>query len=433
MAVKILATGDIHLGKRSADVPENTEKAATTFTWQRMVSYAIDNKLDAILLSGDIVDEENKFFEANNVFAEGCQQLDDNNIPVVLVAGNHDHDVLPEIIKTNTFSNIHLLGEKGSWELKTLDTKNGQIQIAGWSFPSGSVTYNPFTKFNLKDINPNVPVIGLLHADYGVSNSLYSPVQEKDFLNKHIELWILGHIHKPDVMSEHPIKIIYPGSPHALSAKEPGIHGPVVLNIEDKNRITHKWLDFSPVKYEHLSIDTGTPDSLNDIRSIILTDIHKKANAIETQYEHLHYLIFDVELSGKFNDLTKIPNLQQEITEQPIIEHADLTVSVRKLINKLKPVVENLSNLAKQSSPAGVLADTILKLENGKTTPFADKLMEKWKKKQIKVISWNTYFPLYQEHMKNNANTDIEAREYILESCNHLLDALLLQTKNSQS
>ncbi|MGC9330976.1 MAG: metallophosphoesterase family protein [Bacteroidales bacterium] len=435
MAVKILATGDIHLGKRSSDVPQDARKIATQHTWNRMVDYAIDTGIDAILLSGDIVDQDNKFFEANKALETGCTKLNENNIPVCMVAGNHDHDVLPEVIKTKNFNNIHLLGANDKWELKTLNTKNGNIQIAGWSFPSTYVHYNPLTRsrFTMENINPDIPAIGLLHADYGMTSSIYAPVQEQDFFNKNIDMWILGHIHKPGLLSDTQGKILYAGSPHALSSKEPGKHGPLLLTILSKNNITHEWMDFSPVRYEKLSIDTGTPESVNNIRSIIVTELRKNAANIQKTSPNLRYLVYDIEITGNFREHTLIRSLQQEITNEAIIEDSNLTTSVRKLHNKLKPAGANLKDLAKQSSPAGILADTILKLENNETSPFIKDLMEKWKKKQKEVISSKTYSTLFHDYDTDNTDIDNEARKYILEICNHTLDALLLQTKNSQS
>ncbi|MFO7790354.1 MAG: DNA repair exonuclease [Bacteroidales bacterium] len=433
MAVKILATGDIHLGKRSTDVPEDAREIATKHTWNRMVDYAIDTGIDAIFLSGDIVDQDNKFFEANKALEAGCEKLNENNIPVWMVAGNHDHDVLPEVIKTKKFNNVHLLGANGKWELKTLNTQNGDIQVAGWSFHTTHVHFNPLSKFNLENINPDIPAIGLLHADYGIISSNYAPVQEQDFFNKNIDMWILGHIHKPGLLSDTQGKILYPGSPHALSSKEPGKHGPLLLTIEGKNNITHEWLDFSPVRYEKLSIDTGTPESVNDIRSIIVTELNKNAGNIQKTAPNLRYLVYDIEITGKFREHTLIDSFQEEITDEAIIEDSNLTASVRKLHNKLKPAGANLKDLAKQSSPAGILADTILKLENNETSPFIEDLMEKWKKKQKEVISSKTYSTLFHDYDPDNTDIENEAREYLLETCNHTLDALLLQTKNSPS
>ncbi len=430
MAVKILATGDIHLGKRSADIPENTSGIATQHTWGRIVDYAIDNNLDAMLLSGDIVDEENKYFEAGKALATGCQKLEKHNIPVCMVAGNHDFDVLPEIIKTHNFSNVHLLGANGTWELKTLNTQNGDIQIAGWSFPATYVPYNPLTKFSLENNNPDIPAIGLLHADFSALTSQYAPVQEKDFLNKNMDAWVLGHIHKPALLSDSACKILYPGSPHAMSAKETGKHGPVLLTIHDKNNIQHQWLDFSPVRYESCSINTGTPASLIEIRSQIVTSLKQKAGDIQNETPQVRYLVYDVEITGKFNNINQIQQLREEIISETIIENHNLTLSVRKIDNKLKPMVDKLEELAKQTSPAGIIADTILNLEQGNITTFAENLINTWHKKHKEVISSKTFHPLVNE---NTGNVDEDAKAYILESCNHILDALLSQTKNPQS
>ena len=43
MALKILATGDLHIGRKSSGVSENVEESSTKFTWNRIVDWSIKN------------------------------------------------------------------------------------------------------------------------------------------------------------------------------------------------------------------------------------------------------------------------------------------------------------------------------------------------------------------------------------------------------
>lgn len=64
MAVKILVTGGVRIGRRSGSVEDNPSFAETKYTWKKMVEFAIDEGVDVLALTADIVEQENHFFEA---------------------------------------------------------------------------------------------------------------------------------------------------------------------------------------------------------------------------------------------------------------------------------------------------------------------------------------------------------------------------------
>src|SRR5690554_5452495 len=136
MALTILATGDIHIGKKSTGTQHDSDEIATKSTWLKIVDFAIQNDVDVLALTGDIVDQDNRYFEAIGPLQIGFEKLKNANIPVYMVSGNHDFDVLSQLVDANQYENIHLLGRKGTWEMKVF-TKNGEsIQFIGWSFPT---------------------------------------------------------------------------------------------------------------------------------------------------------------------------------------------------------------------------------------------------------------------------------------------------------
>jgi DNA repair exonuclease SbcCD nuclease subunit len=62
--IKAIATGDLHLGKRSHIRDQSADKLSTRYTWNKIVEWCTGNSVDLLLLTGDIVDRDNKFFEA---------------------------------------------------------------------------------------------------------------------------------------------------------------------------------------------------------------------------------------------------------------------------------------------------------------------------------------------------------------------------------
>ncbi|HYW95118.1 MAG TPA: metallophosphoesterase, partial [Bacteroidales bacterium] len=102
MAMKILATSDLHLGKRSSEVPLTEKESSTRYTWEQIVDGCLNQAVDVVLLAGDIVDRDNRFFEAVGPLQAGLEKLDRAGITVIITAGNHDYDVLPAITGNNS-------------------------------------------------------------------------------------------------------------------------------------------------------------------------------------------------------------------------------------------------------------------------------------------------------------------------------------------
>src|SRR5690606_1937215 len=97
--VRILCAGDLHLGRRSSRVPWDGDGAAGSCAeaWMRLVECAIRERVDLVALSGDLVDHDNRWFEAFGPLERGLKRLADAGIPVYAVAGNHDYDTLPHL------------------------------------------------------------------------------------------------------------------------------------------------------------------------------------------------------------------------------------------------------------------------------------------------------------------------------------------------
>ena len=96
---KLLLTGDLHLGRGPSGLPSGVDvtRYSATVIWGDIVDLAISEGVSAVLLSGDIVDRDNRFAEAYGPLERGVRKLTDAGIHTVAIAGNHDFDVLPAL------------------------------------------------------------------------------------------------------------------------------------------------------------------------------------------------------------------------------------------------------------------------------------------------------------------------------------------------
>ncbi|HSH52965.1 MAG TPA: DNA repair exonuclease [Bacteroidales bacterium] len=429
MALTILATGDIHIGKKSSGIRHTADESASKYTWNKIVDYVIKNKVDVLALTGDIVDQDNRYFEAIGPLQAGFEKLKQSDISVYMIAGNHDFDVLPQLINPDRYDNVHFLGANGTWEVDTFYKNGEQIQFVGWSFPKRYVSEDPLLKFNLPDIDTNITTIGLVHGDVNIPDSKYAPLDFSNFLNTPVHIWILGHIHKPQILRNSPPVVYYPGSPHALSAKEQGVHGPILLTINSKTDIPIEQIPLSPIRYETLSIDITDKNDETEVRNAVTSKLVDDAESKIDELENVSFLVYDIILEGHHSKIRELETWVNRISDyEQEINTTETRILVRKIVFDIQPKVDNMKELAKESSPAGILAKSIIALQNGESTKFTDHLLEEWKSVHNSITQAGTYHPLRTtERFKLEQHQD--AKQYILNECKRILTELISQHK----
>ena len=87
MAIRLLHTSDWHLGRSIRNRPRTDEFAAVL---AEVVQIAVDQRVDAVLVAGDLYDSRAPAPEADAVLVETLVHLHEAGIPVVAIGGNHD-------------------------------------------------------------------------------------------------------------------------------------------------------------------------------------------------------------------------------------------------------------------------------------------------------------------------------------------------------
>jgi len=218
--VKLLCTADLHLG-RSIPLPESVSQEAhgPARAWRLICDTAIDERVDALLIAGDAIDSAKSYAEGMATFRHGLRRLQAAGIPVVLTAGNHDWNLLPEAAMG--FPGVVPLGLAGRWETHRL----GEITIAGWSFPGRHYRETPMDGF---PGSSDGRTVGLLHCDLSGGDSPYAPVGLGELEACPVDRWVLGHMHAPMESG----RVFYPGSPVGLNSGETGPRSVVMLDTD---------------------------------------------------------------------------------------------------------------------------------------------------------------------------------------------------------
>lgn len=428
MSIKIIATSDLHLGRKSSDIPEGVEEASVKYTWNIIVEKAVEKNVDLLLLSGDIVDKDNCYYEAIGALQSGFERLKQKGIEVYFISGNHDQGVISQVANSYNYDNLHLLGYNGTWEFLNYSKEEINIQFLGWSFPSQQEEENPLR--TLEKLNPEIDYIniGLLHGDVDDPESKYAPIDINSLISSNVDVWILGHIHKYRELKENNPYIVYPGSPHAMDAGEQGPHGIVFMELEGKDDIKTEFIPTSPIRYETLKVQIEKTENKSEIDNKITAKLGQEGEKFLTELKNVSYLVFDLLLEGENTNPQQIEEWMLQIPEayEKKLE-SGTKVTVRKVRNYIKPAIDNLKKLSQNPSPAGKLAETILAIQNGNTTTFLESLVKDWEIKLEEINGSSTYLDL-----DNKRATREDAEQYILKECNRLLGVLIEQQNNEK-
>ncbi len=426
MDVELFCTGDLHLGRHPTRIPTTLDGSefSPRSVWQDIVRDAVNREVDAVVLTGDIADRENRYFEAYGAFEAGVIDLEDAGIPVVAVAGNHDSEFLPRMVDDIGLNNLHLLGKNGSWERWELE-KNGTtaVYFDGWSFPHQHVSTSPLDAYDLPDTD-DAPQVGVLHTELDSQRSQYAPVRSEEFRNTSAACWLLGHIHSPGIQIESNPVTLYPGSPQALDPGERGVHGPWVVTVKSDGGVTTEQVPMGTVCYDEIRVDVSDAVDPQGAAATISTEIQRY---VEQKLDTRNMAVFlpRVRLTGRTSAHTQLVEQQADVEAQLATKHGSVDIRIESITVDTRPAVD-LDELADGSGPVAYLAELLLTLEDGEVTEEYNRLIDDAQETMRDAHSASAYGLLRRETDIESPDRDA-AIEAVEQEARVLLDTLLQQ------
>jgi DNA repair exonuclease SbcCD nuclease subunit len=422
----LILAGDLHLGRSSSRVPDRVrrEEIRASAAWRRIVDLAIRERAVAVCLSGDIVDQENRFWEAVGPLEQGVQRLSSSGIRTVAVAGNHDFDVLARLADQFPPEDFVLLGKRGTWERFTLELSGQEVlHIDGWSFPKARVPVSPLDSYRLpRDVS--VPTLGLVHGDLDASSSPYAPLDLVRLQGLGPSGWLLGHVHAPRLATHPGLPwVLYPGSPQALDPGESGVHGPWICRVTPQGLGIPEQAPLSSVSYAGLTVDLEGITDEPDLQARLLDRIRDEVErTVRSSGSELSCVTLRLRLVGRTSVSAQLSEMVERIREDLVMSVEDVTVVLEKVDVETLPAID-LEEYARSSSAPGALARLILDLEGEEPSEDAGNLI-RLTRRRIEEQDRQKDFSL----LERAPVTEDLARQYLLSQARGLLTRLLSQS-----
>lgn len=393
MSANILCIGDIHLGRRPARLPEEVLERVGAVdlgpaaAWRAAVAEAVRRGADAVLLAGDVVEEEDDFYEAYGDLAAGVERLLAAGISVLGVAGNHDVEVLPRL--ADALPGFRLLGRGGRWEAVDLETRAGvALRVLGWSFPEPTVRSSPLAA--ALPARGAGATVGLLHCDRDQSGSRYAPVRSAELDAAPVDAWLLGHIHKPDALGG-PRPIGYLGSLVGLDPGEPGAHGPWLLEIGTGRESRMQQLPLAPLRWEAVDVDVQGMAEPGEVHARITGAIEVLHQRIAGAGHGPRAVGCRVRLRGRTPHRLALARLfAAEDALRLLREQEGIAYFIERVQVDALPALD-LDELARGRDPAALLARRLLVLRRDAADPERRRLLAAGRRRLGQVAGQPVY------------------------------------------
>ncbi|SFE26340.1 metallophosphoesterase family protein [Alteribacillus iranensis] len=280
--VRFIHAADMHIGspisvaKGSPYYIKELLQDSIYIAFTNLVRDAIDYDVDFVILAGDLFDQTNRGIRSQLFLRKQFLRLEAKQIPVYIVFGNHD-PVDVQYAPMNWPANVHIFSS--SPECKRFCKNDTIVHLYGCSY-KGKVVHENLAKSYEKKAGAHYH-IGVLHGQegQGLESHSYAPFTKRDLLEKNMDYWALGHIHRRSSLSE---RIHYPGNIQGRHRKEVGKKGYLLVELEGGHSPSVSFQSTAPILITKVKVRIEDNDTIDSVTDKLLAAIAtKKRDAIK--------------------------------------------------------------------------------------------------------------------------------------------------------
>ncbi len=339
--VKILHTGDLHIGSSRTGIKNGRAEILNTFFG--IIGLCKTENVDFLLIAGDLFDTP---FPDSDTVGEVIQAM--KQIPETIIAispGNHDCACPGSVwLKYDFPENVCVFTAFG----ESVDFPGKNVRLYGAAFTDRYETLPLLSTF--KELSDNFINLCVLHGDTvsGLNDSNYNPITSDAIKSSGFDYLALGHIHKrSEIEKLGNTHFAYCGCPDGRGFDEDGGRG-IYLGTVSKDNCNIEYIEISSRKYilDHLDI-TGCSTSVEIADKVL--------EYIKNSYADYVQNLYRISLTGTISP-DFVPNSGQ--IESALNEH----LTYIRITDNTDTDFSDIHKIAKESSLRGIFVEKLLQM-----------------------------------------------------------------------
>lgn len=264
--MRFIHTADIHLDSplhglaAYPDAPVAQLRNATRAAFTELVNRAIEEKIDFMVIAGDLYDGTWRDHNTGIFFSKEMGRLKREGISVFVLFGNHDAE--SEMTKKLDLpDNVRCFGSQKAEVIKLEDLR---VALHGRSFKVKETAENLAAAY--PPPAPGYYNIGVLHTalEGYAAHASYAPCTLAELHTKGYQYWALGHVHE-FTQWNGPSIIVFPGNLQGRNVRETGRRGAVLVTVDDAGGTTVERLYIDVLRWEALTVNVSERSTLVEV------------------------------------------------------------------------------------------------------------------------------------------------------------------------
>ncbi|MDR5758058.1 DNA repair exonuclease [Caballeronia sp. LZ035] len=285
--MRFIHAADIHLDSplhglsAYADAPADMLRNATREAFSKLVSVAVDEQVDFMIIAGDLYDGTWRDHNTGIFFCREMGRLRRAGIPVYVLFGNHDAES-EMTSQLQLPDNVHTFSAR---KPQTFRIDALKVALHGHSFKEKAVTTNLVTAYP-------APVagyfnIGVLHTalEGAALHANYAPCSVAELHAKQYHYWALGHVHEYAIWQDAST-IVFPGNLQGRNIRETGRRGAVLVTVSDAEEVSVERLFIDVLRWEAVSVDASQAATLDEVARAVGRALEALADGAASPVPH---------------------------------------------------------------------------------------------------------------------------------------------------
>lgn len=265
--MRFIHAADIHLDSplrglsAYQDAPAERLRGATREAFSQLVTTAIDERVDFVVIAGDLYDGDWPDFNTGLFFCSEMGRLHRAGIPAYVLFGNHDAEShMTKALRLP--DNVHRFS---AHEAQVHVIEPLRVALHGRSFKERDTTENLAAGYGapLRD-HFNIGVLHTALEGHG-DHAHYAPCTLDELHAKGYDYWALGHVHEHKVWTGRST-LCFPGNLQGRSIRETGRRGAVMVTVDPHDprpQVERLYLDV--LRWESVEVDVSACSHLDAV------------------------------------------------------------------------------------------------------------------------------------------------------------------------